>query len=590
MIRMNWYITNINIISTREIGEHIQRKLFHCFSEIEFNESLINNKMVKFFIDGYVLPRTEYYDQYSNLKQSELIRKLYAKFGLDFIKYIKGVFNILIIVGEDFYIFNDRHSIKKNFIYQDDDRFLISNNLKIISDNIKLHLDSENAVSFCLMEHFIDGMTMFKNVTYSKPASKYYYSNVLQSGCYWSPDELLNLEVKKYSFDELAEKWRTIIKQYVDYLKPEAITMTLTGGNDSRMILAALLNLGIKPNAFTFGNPKSFDGVVAAEVALCADLNYNNYYVNNPTSEWFEQYGNKIIKMGNSLINIHRAHRLDAIEKEMENNPSNEMILGGFMGGEYLKGISYDDYIIPKLFRKWEENNLHGLEKELSYSFEEKKIDLRKIKVDRICNYLGSLKYLNLKNKKERELSYLFYHYACIHHSQDPNIFMSYCKYVVNPFMDDDFIEILFSSKYSMLNKNISSKYQFKRFDEPRFHCEIMHRLAPDLSEIKFAKKGYYTVNEFWGNRYAYLFKRFYRYIIDRNNYPQNFSYHAWIEEFIKQKLFNKKSEVSEIFNTEKLNNAFMESANQHNEGYWHLFTNPINLMKNVQYYIDGDL
>ena len=36
---------------------------------------------------------------------------------------------------------------------------------------------------------------------------------------------------------------------------------------------------------------------------------------------------------GNSLINIHRSHRLYAIEKEKTNNPKVEMIFGGFMGG-----------------------------------------------------------------------------------------------------------------------------------------------------------------------------------------------------------------------------------------------------------------
>ena len=66
---------------------------------------------------------------------------------------------------------------------------------------------------------------------------------------------------------EFAEYWKSIIKQYTDYLKPKALSMTLTGGIDSRMILSAFLNLGIKPNAFTFGNPHSFDGVIAAKLA-----------------------------------------------------------------------------------------------------------------------------------------------------------------------------------------------------------------------------------------------------------------------------------------------------------------------------------
>lgn len=584
---MHWYVTNIK--GTRKIGKQIQKKLFYCSSEIVFNEFLSGNKSVQFIIDGYVLPRLEYYARYSNLKQLELIKNLYAKFGLDFIKYIKGVFNILIIDGEDFYIFNDRHSIKKFFIYRKNNQFLISNNLKIISDNTKLQLDKENAVLFCLMEHFIDGTTLFKNVTYSKPASKLFYSNSLQSGFYWYPDKLLNLEVREYSFDELAEKWKTIIKQHIDYLKPEAITMTLTGGNDSRMILSALLNLGIKPNTFTFGTSKSFDGVVATEVAKCADLNYHNYYVNNPASEWFEQYSNKIIEMGNSLINIHRAHRLDAIEKEMENNPANEMILGGFMGGGYVKGIIYDDYITAKLIRILK-HNTREFSDILKSLISEKSIRIETINISNILEKLEKQSFFTADNKMNREFHYVYQVIGSTHDVQDTDIFNSKLKYTVNPFMDDDFLEILFSSKYSMLNKNNSSKNQFKRVDQPRLHCEIMHRLAPELSEIKFAKKGYYTVNEFLGNRYVYLFKRFYRYKINRNNYPLNFPYHAWLKEFIEQKLFNNKSEVLEIFNIEKLNNSFMKSANHRNEGYWHLFTNPINLMKNVQYYIDGDL
>jgi len=584
----NWCVTNINEI--RKSGEHIQRKSFNCFSEIAFNEFLINNIQVKFIIEGYVLPRTQYYDQHSKLKQPELIRKLYAKFGLEFIKYIKGIFNILVIIGEHFYIFNDRHSIKKVYVYQNDDQFLISNKLKIISDNIDLQLDTESAVLFCLMEHFIDGTTQFQNVTYSKPATKMVYSKGLTVSSYWKPDQLLNLKIVQYSFYDLADTWKTIIRQYVEYLKPKDVSMTLTGGNDSRMILAALLNIGVKPNAFCFGNPESFDGVVAEEVAKCVDLNYHNYYVAKPTADWFDKYGNKIIKIGNSLINIHRAHRLEAIEREMKNNPNNEMIFGGFMGGEYLKGISYDDYIIPKLFRKGEEKNIHHLEDDISDILEQKRICFGSIEIDRIYNKFKNLKYLKCKDKKEREFYYLFYHYASIHHSQDPNLFMSYCKYVVNPFMDDDFLDILFSSKYSMLKIKNNLKNQFKRVDQARFQCEIMHRLAPELSDIKFAKKGYYTVNEVLGNRYAYLFKRFYRYKVNRKYYPPNFTYHKWIREFIEQKLISNESEVLEFINIEKLNDVFMDSTNHYDEGSWHLFTNPINIMKNVQYYINGNL
>ena len=72
--------------------------------------------------------------------------------------------------------------------------------------------------------------------------------------------------------------------------------------------------------------------------------------------EWFKSKADKVILQGNSLINLHRAHRLDAIEKEIINHPEIEMIFCGFMGGDYIKGIVYDDYITARLVRLWEFN------------------------------------------------------------------------------------------------------------------------------------------------------------------------------------------------------------------------------------------
>ena len=58
------------------------------------------------------------------------------------------------------------------------------------------------------------------------------------------------------------------------------------------------------------------------------------------------------IVLGNSLVNLHRAHRLHAVEQEIKTNPETEMIFSGFMGGDYVKGLSYDDYITPQIFEE----------------------------------------------------------------------------------------------------------------------------------------------------------------------------------------------------------------------------------------------
>ena len=45
--------------------------------------------ILKNYVDGYVIPRNKYYDQYKEYSQIELIRTLYLKFK-NFIDYVKG--------------------------------------------------------------------------------------------------------------------------------------------------------------------------------------------------------------------------------------------------------------------------------------------------------------------------------------------------------------------------------------------------------------------------------------------------------------------------------------------------------------------
>ena len=358
---------------------------------------------IKLLIDGYILPRVEYFDEYKNLNQHELIENLYIKHNDNFIKYIKGVFNIILIKENSFQIFNDRHSIKKFFIYQDDDVWIIANNLSLISKKKKLEVNKINAALFCLMEHFIDGTTLFKAVSYSKAATKLIFDKELKKEYYWSSQELIDLQKKDYSYCFLSEYWKNLIKYYIQYLQPKAITMTLTGGNDSRMILAALLNLGEKISAFTFGNPLSYDGVISQLIADRTGIAYDNYFVEHPTADWFSKQALELNKMGNSLINIHRAHRNDALANVYCKYPNTEMIFSGLVGGEYIKEPKYNDKTIPIIFKE-----LHSItdkktaEKLLKIKLKTKGFNINVLDISKLYSKLRSfLKYGDgLEDKK----------------------------------------------------------------------------------------------------------------------------------------------------------------------------------------------
>jgi len=537
-------------------------------------------------IDGFILPRTFCYNEYAHLEQHELIFNLIEEKGEEFIRYIKGVFTLILIRKSGLHIYNDHHSVKKYFTWSKGGEFVITGSMELLGGEISLEMVKEHAAIFCVMEHFVDGLTLFKDVTFSGPASFLKYEGKLEVGTHWQPEEWTNLPKKEYSYPELAEIFRSLISNYIEYLKPRRITHTLTAGNDSRMILAGLLNLGIKPNSFNFGNPASRDAVIASHVAATASIPYNNYFVDKPIPEWFESYGRRIVGDGNSMLNIHRAHRYDALELEMKNHPDNEMIFTGDMGGEYIKeGFNYYDYILSKTFRLWKPGDNTANRSVIEQILKERYVDFSGLDMDYILHRLSSMKFLARKG----EFNNLFISYyvdASVHHTQDINLYLTRMKAVVTPFMDIDFLNVLFGSRHSKLFKPKGIQNNpFRRLQQFDFHIYITHILAPELSDVPYGKRGWFTAREYLGNKFIYWIKRVFRYK-ENLNYLPSFDHKEWMREFSDRSLLNFSPLVREFTDTERFKHDLAANVHQKNESYWHNYTNIININYIVHRYL----
>ena len=90
---------------------------------------------VSFYYSGYILEREQ---NAKGLSKYELLYELYIQYGVDFIKYIKGNFVILIFDNDKFYVFSDRFGVKKFFTWSNDNSFIISNDLKLILQNVSV--------------------------------------------------------------------------------------------------------------------------------------------------------------------------------------------------------------------------------------------------------------------------------------------------------------------------------------------------------------------------------------------------------------------------------------------------------------------
>lgn len=513
---------------------------------------IIQKKGIYIIIDGYLLPRSFCFAEYKGLDQYQLISVLFNKYNENLVNYIKGVYNLVIVYNEKFYILNDHMSIKKFFIYVDGKQFYISNDIQLIKDNIKVEFDLTQIAISSIFHHYLYGNTAFKNIKYSLPSQRVLYNKTLLVDTYWSVETLIKETTNELEPEEFADQLSKLIKEYLVYLSPKEVSQTLTGGLDSRTILSALLKNEINPRAYTYGNPDSRDVKYAKLVANELNLDYLNHYP-ELNSDWFQQYADRIVKEGNSLCSVHRAHRLDCVINSAASE--DELLIGGYMGNETIRGLSYDDLIISKFLRLWWSNS--GNKKELiSDTLKEYFFEIKEFDVDRIYEEIMSFNFI--KNDMTRNHFYATFDIkATNHHYQDPYLFSNKVKYPLPIFMDIDLLEKIFSSDRNILYLKQNETFM-EKVKSHEFNLRIISHLAPGLNDLPFGKNGFYTINEYNGSKLVLYLKRFIRQKTERK-YPANFVLGDWLKQYIHNSLSKLKEDeiLSDLIDYEFLQESF---------------------------------
>ena len=265
-----------------------------------------------------------------------------------------------------------------------------------------------------LFEHYAEGYTLYEEIRYSKYASKIEIDTCVKFSKYWDSSQLLKMSRFKRSFAELANDFCEIIDGYEQYLGSNQSVLTLTGGNDSRLILASLMNLGIKPNVMMYGNPESYDGYIVKLIVEKLDLEFKNFY-NTKMEKHFPLLAEQIIQIGDSMINIHRAHRLDAFQRVIQENSSQTNLLVGNMGGEYIKGVMYDDYITSRLYREWSFSKAQNIQK-IKDVLKRNYFVLSDDATAELCDEISSYEFLKMRGKN-KEHSHQYDFVGAVHHT-----------------------------------------------------------------------------------------------------------------------------------------------------------------------------
>ncbi len=536
------------------------------------NEFIIepNNTKSHWFSSGHFLLRNNIPIDLSNVSNENHFDILYSNLDKEFINYIKGNFILLHLTEVGFQIYSDRFAVKKLFYYQNGNKFIISDDLKEISKHVKLVPSCENFAIYTITYHFTGGKTAFHNLNHNTPGQIIEYKDgILQYSTYWKPESLLNIEKRKLNIDEISLILRKTVLDYVAISPNNHYSLSLTGGADTRNLLSIFLREGIKPHLYTYGNPHSNDCVKAKNITEKLDLEHALYDI-EMNAGLFEEYARKIVLLSGGLASIHRAHRLIAVQKETLF--AEDMFLGT-LGGEFIKGVSEDNYIVPSIvYENW---NISDFNNDFirKYLFT-KGISATKLDFEALLGFIQNEPYMKgpITVRKLNALSYITAH---LHDAQDVNLFNTEMKSIFTPFLDIDYLETIFSSLYTFDQKE-SKKFKFlKRINNPVYGSQFLKSTYKSLCNFKYS--GEHKPSEVIFNKYyAALIKSFRQ--INAPAYPPNFELGDWMFEFVQKNLplCSDYILIKETFDLDILLKDLKNSKHIPKESYWLKYTNPI--------------
>lgn len=195
---------------------------------------------------------------------SEIVLEAFAKYGVDFVQFLNGMFLIAIYdkITHDLYIFRDRIGIKPLFYYWDGENFAFASELKSLLKikGIQKEINEQAVKQFLKLGYIPTPQTIYRSIFKMKSG---HWIKVTKEGLvqnsYWQVTRCLKNETID-NVNEAMVKLSDLIVSSVQYqLRSDVPSgVFLSGGIDSSMITATAVMLSaLKVNSFSIGFEES---------------------------------------------------------------------------------------------------------------------------------------------------------------------------------------------------------------------------------------------------------------------------------------------------------------------------------------------
>ncbi len=255
----------------------------------------------------------------SSINDTCFIVELYEKVGCDFVKYINGLFSVIILDKKEdrVIVANDRYGYFPLFFGANSDRMTFASEAKTVLKGLAEipELNEDAVPEFFAFSFLLGDKTFFKKVKKIPPANLMVYEGKQDKFSftrYW--DFSLKTYDRSIPLEDHLKEFNRLMKQAVKRRVKdcEKVGVFLSGGLDSRVIAAFVSELSIPVVTYTFGVEGCEEQIIAAEVAEVLGL--ENVFFDIP-STFISDFARSIVYAGDGMIRIRDSHFISLLER-----------------------------------------------------------------------------------------------------------------------------------------------------------------------------------------------------------------------------------------------------------------------------------
>ena len=270
------------------------------------------------------------------IQRPEVVLKLLKQYGESIISKLNGTFLLAIYdkKEERLAVYNDRFGIYPLYYRELDNAFMFATEAKALFSGEIPQADKVGLAEMLSFDYCLESRTIFKGIKQMTPANKISVTERggVEKKVYWTFQSFFgDMGGRRMKRSEYEARLYHLQKAAVSRRKDEINMIGLTGGFDSRLILASL-GKDAKVETFNFGKPGSGDVIGASQ--LSDVYSTSHHYLDFSKGEEFYPYAEDIVYRTDGMCWFDRFYIYDTAKIKSEYG---NIELSG-TGGDALSG------------------------------------------------------------------------------------------------------------------------------------------------------------------------------------------------------------------------------------------------------------